>query len=333
MAAGRAPRSATHGGYWPRSGLVEVVTKLRGPLAAAARAARRDFGPGRYDLVILIDYPGFHLRVAEAARAAGTRVLYYIAPQLWAWRPGRARRLAAAVDRLAVVLPFEQPFFGRLGLRSEYVGHPLVDRAPRPDPGERASASSASPAGEPGARHLSRQPGPGDPPALGAVSGRRAAAARRGALRPGARGRHAERRLSRPGAGRDAPGRSGAVLRRGGRGAGQVGHHHARGGAGRHPDGGGLQGPPAHLAGCSSGCSRCAGSAWSIWWPSGRSCRSCCRTGPIVGAAGRRVAAAAGSRRPAHAGAARGARAGARAAGEPGAATRVVAMAGELLGA
>jgi lipid-A-disaccharide synthase len=70
--------------------------------------------------------------VAEAARATGTKVLYYIAPQLWAWRPGRARRLAAAVDRLAVVLPFEQPFFGRLGLRSEYVGHPLVDRGPAP---------------------------------------------------------------------------------------------------------------------------------------------------------------------------------------------------------
>ena len=70
--------------------------------------------------------------MAEAARTAGTKVLYYIAPQLWAWRPERARRLAAAVDRLAVVLPFEQPFFSGLGLRSEYLGHPLVDRAPAP---------------------------------------------------------------------------------------------------------------------------------------------------------------------------------------------------------
>ena len=112
-------------------GLVEVVTKL-GAHWRLLRALRRDFAAGRYDLVVLIDYPGFHLRVAEAARAAGTKVLYYIAPQLWAWRPERARRLAAAVDRLAVVLPFEQPFFGRLGLRSEYVGHPLVDRAGSP---------------------------------------------------------------------------------------------------------------------------------------------------------------------------------------------------------
>jgi lipid-A-disaccharide synthase len=108
-------------------GLVEVVTKL-GAHLRLLHALRDDFRGGRYDLVILIDYPGFHLRVAEAARQAGTKVLYYIAPQLWAWRPGRARRFAAAVDRLAVVLPFEQRFFGDLGLRSEYVGHPLVDR-------------------------------------------------------------------------------------------------------------------------------------------------------------------------------------------------------------
>jgi lipid-A-disaccharide synthase len=108
-------------------GLVEVVTKLRAHLRLL-RVLRADFRAHRYDLVILIDYPGFHVRVAEAARKAGTKVLYYIAPQLWAWRPGRARRFASAVDRLAVVLPFEQRFFGGLGLRSDYVGHPLVDR-------------------------------------------------------------------------------------------------------------------------------------------------------------------------------------------------------------
>jgi lipid-A-disaccharide synthase len=107
-------------------GIVEVLTKIRAHYRLL-RTMRDDFRDGRYDLVILVDYPGFHLRVAEAAHASGTKVLYYIAPQLWAWRPGRARRLAAAVDRLAVVLPFEQTFFRDLGLRSEYVGHPLVD--------------------------------------------------------------------------------------------------------------------------------------------------------------------------------------------------------------
>ena len=108
-------------------GVVEVVTKIRAHYRLL-QALRKDFRAGRYDLVVLVDYPGFHIRVAEAAHAAGAKVLYYIAPQLWAWRPGRARRLAAAVDRLAVVLPFEQSFFGQLGVRSDYVGHPLVDR-------------------------------------------------------------------------------------------------------------------------------------------------------------------------------------------------------------
>ena len=112
-------------------GLVEVVSKLRAHYRLL-RALQKDFKLGRYDLVILVDYPGFHVRVAEAAHAAGTKILYYIAPQLWAWHPSRARRLAAAVDRLAVVLPFEQVFFEKLGLRSEYVGHPLVDREPFP---------------------------------------------------------------------------------------------------------------------------------------------------------------------------------------------------------
>jgi lipid-A-disaccharide synthase len=63
-------------------------------------------------------------------------VLYYIAPQLWAWRPGRARRLARAVSRLAAVLPFEPAFFARHGIRADYVGHPLLDRPPLPQRAE-----------------------------------------------------------------------------------------------------------------------------------------------------------------------------------------------------
>jgi lipid-A-disaccharide synthase len=112
-------------------GLVEVLAGFATHYRLL-RALTRDFQAKRYDLVIVIDYPGFHLRVAEAARRAGTKVLYYIAPQLWAWRPGRARRLAAAVDRLAVVLPFEPGFFSQVGIVSAYVGHPLIDRGPWP---------------------------------------------------------------------------------------------------------------------------------------------------------------------------------------------------------
>ncbi len=109
-------------------GLVEALGKL-GPHLRLLRTLRGDFRRGRYDAVLLVDYPGFNLRLAEAARAAGLRTLYYVAPQLWAWRPGRARRLRRAVDRLAVVLPFEPAFFARHGLEAVFVGHPLRERA------------------------------------------------------------------------------------------------------------------------------------------------------------------------------------------------------------
>lgn len=112
-------------------GLVEAVRKIPRHLALL-RELTRAFAAGRYDLVLAIDYPGFHLRLAEAAHRHGIPVLYYIAPQLWAWRPGRARRMARAVDQLATVLPFEPAFFARHGIPAAYVGHPLLDRPPLP---------------------------------------------------------------------------------------------------------------------------------------------------------------------------------------------------------
>jgi len=81
------------------------------------------------DLVVLVDYPGFNMRIARAAHARGLRVLYYIAPQVWAWRSRRARTLAAVADRVAVILPFEAEFLEAFGVRARYVGHPLLDRA------------------------------------------------------------------------------------------------------------------------------------------------------------------------------------------------------------
>src|SRR2546428_2197055 len=80
------------------------------------------------DLCVLIDFPEFNLRLARAAKRAGVPVLYYIGPQVWAWRRGRVRKIARRVDRLAVVFPFEPPLYaGRLpGV--EFVGHPLLDR-------------------------------------------------------------------------------------------------------------------------------------------------------------------------------------------------------------
>lgn len=112
-------------------GFVEVLGKLPAHLRLLRRL-EREFREGKYDLALLVDYPGFHIRVAEAARKHGVPVLYYIAPQLWAWRPGRAARFARAVNRMAVILPFEPGFFARHDLQAEYVGHPLLDRPPAP---------------------------------------------------------------------------------------------------------------------------------------------------------------------------------------------------------
>ncbi len=135
-------------------GLAEVVASIPRH-ARLLREWRRALARREWDLVVLLDYPGFHLRVAEAAKAAGVPVLYYIAPQLWAWRPERARRFARAVDRLAVILPFEAGFFGRLGVAATYVGHPLLDGEPWPD---RAEARRRLGIGE-GERVLALLPG------------------------------------------------------------------------------------------------------------------------------------------------------------------------------
>lgn len=127
------PRMAAAGANIRRSidglsamGLVEILDKLPAHIRLL-RTLRRDFAARRYDLVIPIDYPGFHLRVAEAAKRHDIKVLWYIAPQFWAWRPQRALRFSRAVDRLAVILPFESSFFGGVGISTDYVGHPLVD--------------------------------------------------------------------------------------------------------------------------------------------------------------------------------------------------------------
>jgi lipid-A-disaccharide synthase len=111
-------------------GFVEALWQLPAHFRLLARV-RDAFQARRYDLVILVDYPGYHLRAAAAAHAAGIPVLYYIAPQMWAWGPGRVRKLAA-VRRLAVILPFEEAFFRDRGVPATFVGHPLRDRPPPP---------------------------------------------------------------------------------------------------------------------------------------------------------------------------------------------------------
>jgi lipid-A-disaccharide synthase len=108
-------------------GFAEVVARLPFFLSLRRRV-RRLLAETRPDLVIPIDYPGFNLWLAGEARARGVPVLYYVAPQLWAWRPGRARALAARADRVAVAFPQEEPFLRDFGVQAVFVGHPLLDR-------------------------------------------------------------------------------------------------------------------------------------------------------------------------------------------------------------
>jgi lipid-A-disaccharide synthase len=82
-------------------------------------------------LVVLIDYPDFNFRVGKEARRLGIRVLYYVSPQVWAWRSGRVRTMASFVDRIAVSLPFEEQLYQEAGVPCEFVGHPILDEMER----------------------------------------------------------------------------------------------------------------------------------------------------------------------------------------------------------
>ncbi|HEY0157529.1 MAG TPA: lipid-A-disaccharide synthase [Thermoanaerobaculia bacterium] len=82
----------------------------------------------RPDAVLLVDYPEFNLRVAKRCKELGLRVVYYISPQLWAWRQGRVRHIARYVDRMVVIFPFEEEFYRKHNIPVTYVGHPLVEQ-------------------------------------------------------------------------------------------------------------------------------------------------------------------------------------------------------------
>lgn len=110
-------------------GFVEVLRKVPAHVRLL-RTIRRRLARGDVRLVVLVDYPGFHLRVAEAAHRAGVPVLYYIAPALWAWGEWRVKRMRRSIARLAVILPFEEEFFRVRGVPATFVGHPLLDRPP-----------------------------------------------------------------------------------------------------------------------------------------------------------------------------------------------------------
>lgn len=107
-------------------GLTEVGFKL-GLILRVMRRLKISLKKDPPDLVILIDYPDFNLPLARTARKCGVKVLYYISPQVWAWRKGRIETIRKNVDRMVVILPFEEKFYREAGVDVSFVGHPLLD--------------------------------------------------------------------------------------------------------------------------------------------------------------------------------------------------------------
>ena len=109
-------------------GFVEVLRHVPKHWALLRRLRSR-IESGQVGLVVLLDYPGFNLKVAEVAHRAGVPVLYYITPQVWAWGAGRLPNIARVVTKAASILPFEEALLRQHGVDATFVGHPLLDRA------------------------------------------------------------------------------------------------------------------------------------------------------------------------------------------------------------
>lgn len=107
-------------------GLVEVVAHLP-TIVNGFNTLKDKLRSDPPDLLILIDYPDFNLRLAKVAKKAGIKVLYFISPQVWAWRSHRVHGIGRVVDMMAVLFPFEVPFYQRAGVPVTFVGHPLLD--------------------------------------------------------------------------------------------------------------------------------------------------------------------------------------------------------------
>jgi len=107
-------------------GITEVLFKL-GSIRKALRGLKQALDLERPDLVILIDFPDFNLRLAKFAYQRGIPVLYYISPQVWAWRRGRVKLMARWVKKMVVLFAFEVPIYKAAGVDTEWVGHPLLD--------------------------------------------------------------------------------------------------------------------------------------------------------------------------------------------------------------
>ncbi|MDB5193430.1 MAG: lipid-A-disaccharide synthase [Segetibacter sp.] len=107
-------------------GFVEVVMNLR-TILKNLKFCKEDILSFEPDVLVLIDYPGFNIRIAEWAKQQGLKIVYYISPQIWAWKEKRVHTIKKNVDKMLVILPFEQDFYKKWDYKVEYVGHPLVE--------------------------------------------------------------------------------------------------------------------------------------------------------------------------------------------------------------
>lgn len=107
-------------------GFVEVIKNLR-TIFRNIDLCKKDITANRPDVLILIDYPGFNLRIAKWAKQQSLKVIYYISPQVWAWKENRVKGIKENVDKMLVILPFEKDFYKKWNYEVEYVGHPLVE--------------------------------------------------------------------------------------------------------------------------------------------------------------------------------------------------------------
>lgn len=107
-------------GFW------EVLMRLP-MILKNIRFCKEDIQVYRPDAVIIIDYPGFNLRIADFVNSLGIKVFYYISPKVWAWRRSRIYRIKKTVDKMFVILPFEKAFYEKYGVEVEFVGHPILD--------------------------------------------------------------------------------------------------------------------------------------------------------------------------------------------------------------
>lgn len=107
-------------------GFVEVVAHLR-TIFRNIDFCKKDILAWKPDVLVLIDYPGFNMRIAEWAKKQGIRIVYYISPQVWAWKEKRVEKIKRDVDKMLVILPFEVGFYEKWDHKVTYVGHPLIE--------------------------------------------------------------------------------------------------------------------------------------------------------------------------------------------------------------